>query len=485
MRYLNDKQRENIGFNYVIENIDTVSKLGNDTKRKVVPFTKNKEAELLNELENTERVIRLLDEKPDVFSEIGDNLCRVKDVIPSIKKLGTGMILDEIELFEIKVFAKICNNMIRCIKEIDTPIKGVEFLPVAKVYEILDPEQTGFDTFYIYDNYSDKLKDLRSKRRTLESKIGSVKDLELRNQLLLERSEILNQEAVEEYTIKKTLTQKLEKYAAALLSNANVIGYFDFLIAKAKYFVATKAVRPIISLDFEPIELEQVYNPYYAKIMAEKKTVMQKLDLRIQSGVTVLTGANMGGKSISMKTLALNVMLANCGMYVYAQAAKLPVVDFLYMISDDLQSIDYGLSTFGAEVIQLKKVIGASGKKDGLIILDELARGTNPTEARTIVNAIINLLKKRKSYTFISTHFDEIEAEDVIHLQVVGINRLDFNKLLNSVKINNKEALKILQTNMDYSIEQIEESHVPKNALQIAELLGLKELDFGRANKKE
>lgn len=181
-----------------------------------------------------------------------------------------------------------------------------------------------------------------------------------------------------------------------------------------------------------------------------------------------------------MKTVALNVLLANCAMYVYAEQSQIPVVDFLYMISDDLQSIDTGLSTFGAEMIELKGIIGASEKKNGLIILDELARGTNPDEGRTIVNAVIKLFNKRDSHTFISTHFDGVDLEDVTHLQVIGISRVDFEQLKNLAKKNSKETLNILQRYMDYSIEEINESDVPRNALQIANLLGLEILDFGR-----
>ena len=136
----------------------------------------------------------------------------------------------------------------------------------------------------------------------------------------------------------------------------------------------TNAVAPTIVKDSQPMHFEGMYNPYYDNLLKQKKASMQTLDLDLHSGVTVLTGANMGGKSITMKTVVLNVLLANYGMYVYADAAHVPIIEFLYMVSDDLQSIEKGLSTFGAEMIQLKTIIGASGKKDGLIVLDELAK---------------------------------------------------------------------------------------------------------------
>lgn len=123
------------------------------------------------------------------------------------------------------------------------------------------------------------------------------------------------------------------------------------------------------------LELNKVYNPYYASILEKKGKRMTPLDIHLKQGVTLLTGANMGGKSICMKTVTLNVLMANLGMYVYSESANIPVVDYIYMISDDLQNVESGLSTFGAEIIYLKKIISASKHKNGLIVLDELARG--------------------------------------------------------------------------------------------------------------
>ncbi len=481
MRFLDNEQKKNIGFHYIIENINTVSKLGDEKKNNIEPFTNKNRQELIDELENTQKIISSYETGIEMISCILHNFCKVKDIVPTIKKIGTGMILDEIELFEIKVFAKICTDISSLYKSWGINLSAVSFEEVQAVFDLLDPERTGYETFYIYDSFSEELKAHRIKRRDLESQIQAAADVEKKNELLLERAEILSLEESCEYEIKKDLTKQLEPFSNALKHNANTIGYLDFLLAKAKYFMDTEATLPQIISDGEKIILHEIYNPYYEEILLSKGTKMQRLELGLKSGVTVLTGANMGGKSIAMKTVALNVLLANCGMYVYAVDSQIPVVDFLYMISDDLQSIDSGLSTFGAEMIQLKTIIGASGKKNGLIILDELARGTNPQEGRIIVNSVIDLFGKRKSYTFISTHFDGVDLEGATHLQVKGISEVNFDLLKNLADKNSKEALSILQRHMDYSIHEIDKTDIPKNALQIARLLGIDMLDFGRA----
>ncbi len=478
MRFLDNSQRENIGFSYIVNNINTVSKLGDDRKKAIAPYTKQRSAELEQELQNTETMLGLLTKRAEALDAILHNLCKTKDILPTIKKIGTGMILDEIELFEIKIFSKVCTEIARHYTDLASPLHFVEFSDVRAVFELLDPEHNGYETFYIYDCFLPELSEQRNRRRRIEQKIQAEQDPEQKKRLLAERADILQEEERLEYEIKKELTKKLEGSTDALLQNAASIGYLDLLIAKAKFFASSHAQKPIPVFEHQPIRFENMYNPYYASILAEKGIEMQRLTLSLKSGVTVLTGANMGGKSIAMKTAALNVLLANCAMYVYAEKAEVPIIDFLYIISDDLQSIESGLSTFGAEMIELKTIIGASGKKDGMIILDELARGTNPDEGRAIVNAVIRLFNKRHSHTFLCTHFDGVRFDGAAHLQVVGISRVDFDRLKNVTAKNSRDALALLQKYMDYSIEAIDEDDVPKNALQIVNLLGLEELDF-------
>ncbi len=478
MRFLDNSQRENIGFSYIVNNINTVSKLGDDRKKAIAPYTKQRSAELEQELQNTETMLGLLTKRAEALDAILHNLCKTKDILPTIKKIGTGMILDEIELFEIKIFSKVCTEIARHYTDLASPLHFVEFSDVRAVFELLDPEHNGYETFYIYDCFLPELSEQRNRRRRIEQKIQAEQDPEQKKRLLAERADILQEEERLEYEIKKELTKKLEGSTDALLQNAASIGYLDLLIAKAKFFASSHAQKPIPVFEHQPIRFENMYNPYYASILAEKGIRMQRLTLSLKSGVTVLTGANMGGKSIAMKTAALNVLLANCAMYVYAEKAEVPIIDFLYIISDDLQSIESGLSTFGAEMIELKTIIGASGKKDGMIILDELARGTNPDEGRAIVNAVIRLFNKRHSHTFLCTHFDGVRFDGAAHLQVVGISRVDFDRLKNVTAKNSRDALALLQKYMDYSIEAIDEDDVPKNALQIVSLLGLEELDF-------
>ncbi|MGB5823782.1 MAG: hypothetical protein WBH44_06875 [Proteocatella sp.] len=479
MRFLNKDQKEKIGYEYILEQINTVTSVGTDLKQNARPYTKLREKELVKELDNTDIFLNFIVKKKDIDSEISFCMCRFKDLRATFKKIKDNRVMDEIELFEIKSFSKLCADIKREYEKANIEIDEILFKDVSQVFKILDPDNLNIDTFFIYDSYSLQLKELRQKRNSIESKIAGVKNADEQNLLLSERLQLVALENEIEYNIKSDLTKKINIYANDLIHNTNTIGYMDYLLAKAHFFNSSNAKKPDIFIDkydvndISQLDMTQVYNPYYAHILSKKNKKMTPLDIKIDKGVTLLTGANMGGKSICMKTVALNVLLANLGMYVYSDNAKIPIVDFIYMISDDLQNVENGLSTFGAEIIYLKKIISASKHKNGLIILDELARGTNPHEGKILLQSVIEFFKTQDSYTFISTHFDGISYEDIKHLQVVGISKINFEKLAQLIDLNKSKALDIIQEYMDYSIETSSEDEIPQNALQIAKLLGL------------
>lgn len=83
-----------------------------------------------------------------------------------------------------------------------------------------------------------------------------------------------------------------------------------------------------------------------------------------------------------------------------------------------------------------------------------LQEAINPHEGKILLQAVINFFKNQASYTFISTHFDGISREDIRHLQVVGISKINMEKLTQLIELNKNKALDIIQEYMDYSIEE-------------------------------
>ena len=227
-----------------------------------------------------------------------------------------------------------------------------------------------------------------------------------------------------------------------MLYNANVTGRLDLLLEKLTATYFGKAVKPVFSgmtgIDAENMykntenekantasdisfKLENVTNPWVASVLKNRGLEFTPLSIELTQGATVITGANMGGKSISLKTIVLNVVLAMCGFYVYADYAEIPFFENIQMISEELQSVQKGLSSFGAEIIQMKDVIENVEKEFCFVVLDEFSRGTNPHEGAALVRAVTKYLNHKHVVALLVTHFDHVAEYGKAHYQVVGL----------------------------------------------------------------
>src|SRR5699024_413102 len=142
---------------------------------------------------------------------------------------------------------------------------------------------------------------------------------------------------------------------------------------------------------------------------------------------------------------------------------------FLY--NDSARTEIYPLSLHDALPILEKS------KDKGLILIDELARGTNPKEGYAISRAIVKYLKVRDCITLITTHYDNIaNMEGVTHLQVKGLSKINFFELEKELERQEIDKLDLINRYMDYGLMEVEDKReVPKDALNIARLMGLKE----------
>jgi len=139
---------------------------------------------------------------------------------------------------------------------------------------------------------------------------------------------------------------------------------------------------------------------------------------------------------------------------------------YIYITAGDEQSIDLGLSTFGAEIRSVKEALLKSGSQ-GMILIDELARGTNPHEGYAISKAIINYLADKPCITIITTHFDGLVREGIRHLQVKGLRNIDFGNIKDPDAISEY---------MDYTLIEVHgEAVVPQDAINISRLMGVPE----------
>ena len=475
MYFLDKHQREQVGFNFILGKLEVITPFGVDLKKNLRPYKSQEKEILLDELNNIDLILQNYNTNKSLYKNIERLLNKVKDIKNSIKRIINVNTLDDVELFEVKTFSLICEEICVLFSELKRaiPIKGIKFTSLKEVIDILDPDKKRIPTFYIYDSYSEKLKEIRAHKRKLEEQILLCPSAEKGMDLKGERLRWVVMEEEEELLVRRELTKKLNSHALTLERNILSIAKLDLLMAKAKLAINFNAVKPIIT-DGPKIHMEEAFNPEVSFILEARGKAFTPITLKIGSGVSVITGANMGGKSVTMKTVVLNLLLAHMGFFLFCKEATLPILDFIYFISDDLQSVSQGLSTFGAEIIDLKNFIEYSKNKTGFIALDEFARGTNPKEGTFLVKALCNYLNTQQNISLISTHYDNVVDETMVHYQVKGLKNVNFEELKNKINLNRTHSIEIIQEHMDYRLEQVSSSNkVPKDALNICILLGL------------
>jgi len=122
----------------------------------------------------------------------------------------------------------------------------------------------------------------------------------------------------------------------------------------------------------------------------------------------VISGPNTGGKTVALKTLGLAAVLHQCGLRPPAVTAALPVFDRLLADIGDQQSIEMSLSTFSAHISNLVEILRtATGRS--LVLVDELAAGTDPAEGAALAQAVVAELARRARLTLVTTHHPELK----------------------------------------------------------------------------
>lgn len=473
MKFLDNEQKKQIGYHFIMDELGVTTAFGLDEKKHIKPYKLSEIHKLKNELDYLERIIDSINLNTEEYKKIGRIFCKIKDIKNSLNRCVEGEILDEVELFEIKYFSSIVIDLKEILDRLNLDIEEIMLFSQNDVLELLNPPGKNISTFYIYDEYSEKLKAIRNSKKKKENKIFEEKDENLISELKKERLDLVIEEENEEKIIRKELSSKLLDTVDIMLKNIRAIGKLDFLIAKANLAIEYNCIKPNITSETN-IEFKNAFNPEIKKVLEKQKKKFTPISIALEGGTTIITGANMGGKSVTLKTIVLNLLLGQMGFFVFAEKAEMPLLQFIYFISDDMQSISKGLSTFGAEIIKLKEVIECAKKEIGFIALDEFARGTNPKEGYYLVKSLSKYLTKFETVSLISTHYDGVVENNMQHYQVIGLKNTNFDILKQKIDLNRAHSVEILQEHMEYKLEKVsKENKVPKDALNVAILLGL------------
>lgn len=212
----------------------------------------------------------------------------------------------------------------------------------------------------------------------------------------------------EERRILYTLTAMLAEQAEAMRQNMKVMEKLDYIFSKGKLSLEYDGTEPEINTD-RKILFKNARHPLMDKTLC----VPLQFELGNEKGGSVIrgiviTGPNTGGKTVAIKTVALNCMMAQCGLHVAAEEAEICMnSNFLCDIGDG-QNLSENLSTFSAHIMNVLDILHKVNS-DSLVIMDELGSGTDPTEGMGIAIAILEELKKSGALFLVTTHYPEVK----------------------------------------------------------------------------
>lgn len=465
-------QKVNIGFLYVLGLLSPDSAYGKQALHKLRPFARDQAGQLQRELDNIERTLQARSRCEAEYTKLERVLAQVKDIRQSIERIDGGL-LDEVDLFELKRYLLQLAEMAPLLASIQQAAgyEDIELDEAAPALELLDPEKTRVPSFHISGRYSARLTAVRAQKKEVEQRLRNASDDVQRQRLMMERNTCAAEEQLEEEQVCEELTKKLAPYSAALLRNTEVLARLDLTLQKAKMADRMGCCKPV--LGGGALLLCDMVNPAVAAALEREGRDFTPVTLELGVGTTVVTGANMGGKSVALKTAALNALLAQCGFYAFAREMQTPLFDAIFMVSEDLEATDRGLSSFGGEIVRLNEITDALPDAFALVLLDEFARGTNPEEGAAIACAVATYLNGKNAVTVMTTHYDGVAGAGRAHYQVAGLSNADMAQLQREVDgASPKDRVAVIARHMDYGLLHVQgDKQVSRDALNVCKLL--------------
>jgi DNA mismatch repair protein MutS2 len=229
-----------------------------------------------------------------------------------------------------------------------------------------------------------------------------------------EYHELQLQERDEVRRILAELSDIVGEHYQAIKDIVDSLADIDLDLAKAKYAEDIKATEP----ELVPFRERKGNHPgstvylFRARhpLLDPAKVVPIDVDLYEQTFAVVITGPNTGGKTVTLKTVGLFVLMAQSGLHIPAQSgSKLSVFQNVYADIGDEQSIEQSLSTFSGHVTNIVRILTLANWKS-LVLFDELGAGTDPQEGSALARAILQYLIDRRITSLVATHYPELKA---------------------------------------------------------------------------
>ena len=217
--------------------------------------------------------------------------------------------------------------------------------------------------------------------------------------------ELLSQEHREIERILAALSAKAALHDDESESNFHIMTRLDFAFAKAVLSRQMRAARPKLN-DAGQLKIIRGRHP----LLAESAVVPVDLHLGYDFSTLVITGPNTGGKTVTLKTVGLFALMAQCGLHLPCEVgSEMAVFDQLFADIGDEQSIEQSLSTFSSHMTNIVAIL-RDATPHSLVLFDELGAGTDPTEGAALGIAILEHFLRHGVRTVATTHYSELKS---------------------------------------------------------------------------
>lgn len=453
MYVMDIKYLEKLEFNRICEKLEEFAKtyIGRNICLNLMPL--ENQNEIIKTLKQTTEASALIYRKGNL------PLDEIENILPHIKKLNASATLSIKELLDLAHILKVS----RALKEYfsSEEIDMTEFVNLKDLFEHLYTniglENQIFskliDENTVDDNASSELKTIRRNLRNKEQEIRNKLNSLLRTKYVQEavitmrsgrfvipvkneyRGEVKgfihdisssgstvfiepisvfdlnndlnnlkNDESIEIQKILTELSALFFELTDSMQNNTNLIGIIDFIFAKAKYSNSLEAIEPVVN-DEKIIDLKGAWHPLIDKNIAVRNDVV----LGREFSNLIITGPNTGGKTVSLKTVGLLVLMAMSGLHIPArEGSTIYVLDNVFADIGDEQSIADSLSTFSSHITTIANILKEATSRS-LVLLDELGSGTDPVQGSCLAVSILEELNSRKVLNISTTHYPELK----------------------------------------------------------------------------
>ena len=383
----------------------------------------------------------------------------IPDVLDTIEKAEKNSILSPREILDVGISLQTARNLIEYIHS-----DAIKPSLLSEIFELLVPNKPLESSIFkailgedlIADDASPKLADVRRKIRYQSNKIREIlqsylvgeKSKHLRENLVTMRNgryvlpvknedineikglihdtsgtgatlfiepmavvdannELRTLYSEEQAEIERILAEfsgKIADFGFKLRSNYNNITEIALYFALSELSYKMNAVAPEFT-NSRVIEFTRARHP----LLDKAKVVPINVSLGDKYNMLVITGPNTGGKTVTLKTLGLFVLMAQSGMQLPCDFAKMCIIDGVFPDIGDEQSIEQSLSTFSSHMVSIANIINESTEKS-LVLFDELGAGTDPIEGAALAQSILEIVLNKRSLCAATTHYAELKA---------------------------------------------------------------------------